>query len=269
MGAPVTGQSAGQDEGRRTVRVSIVTPLYNAERFVADTITSVRGQTVGDWEMLIVDDASSDKGPEIVARLAQADPRIRLITLAQNSGAAVARNTAIRACRGRYIAFVDADDLWHGEKLERQLAFMEETGAALSFTGYEKIDLEGKRIGEIRVPARVSYHDMLKSNYIGCLTAMFDTAQLGKVEMPLIRRRQDYGLWLDILKRTAFAHGLDESLAHYRVRSDSLTSNKLTSSKFTWQLYREHQGLSVPASAYYLANFLVRAVVRKYVSERG
>lgn len=164
--------------------------------------------------MIIVDDVSPDNSNKIIEEYCKKDSRIKLIKLKENSGPAVARN---RAIKGRYIAFLDADDLW---KPEKQINFMIEKNCALSYSAYETMSEEGKIIVP---PSKLSYKDILKTNYIGCLTAIYDTQ---KVYMPLIKKRQDYGLWLKILKETDFAYGLDESLATYRLMSNSVSSNK-------------------------------------------
>lgn len=234
--------------------ISIVTPAYNSEYSVANTVRSVLDQTLTDWEFLIVDDASSDGTAGIVRRFCQQDDRIRLLELAENSGAAVARNAGISAAQGRYIAFLDSDDLWLPEKLERQVAFMQEHGLAFSYTGYEMITEEGERTGIIhQAPASVSYADMLRYNRIGCLTAMYDTQLLGKVFMPELRKRQDYALWLKILRQTGMASGLPEVLALYRQREGSISSNKVDLIRYHWRLFREFERLSRTRSAYYLA----------------
>lgn len=233
--------------------VTVVTPVYNAAASLAETIQSVVQQSYPHWEMLLVDDCSTDDSVSIIERYSREDPRVRLIRLERNSGAAVARNTAIEAAKGRYIAFLDSDDLWLPEKLERQLGFMQETGHAFSYTGYQKIDAAGEPTGQcVTSPARLSYRQLLKSNRIGCLTAMYDTAQLGKVSMPLIRARQDYALWLKLLKRVEYGYGLDECLALYRVGPASVSSNKLKMVKYNWKLFREVERFSPLKALYYL-----------------
>lgn len=242
--------------------VSIVTPLHNAGAFISETIQSVQNQTYRDWEMIIVDDGSTDNSIDIVQSFIAEDPRIRLIPLYINAGAAVARNKAIEEARGRYIAFLDSDDRWFPVKLERQLAFMQAYDHPFTYAAYEKTDESGQRLESIGVPAKVRYKDLLKVCSIGCLTAMYDTHYFGKIYMPLIRKRQDLGLWLRLLKMTEYAHGLDEILAQYRVRTDSISSNKMSAAKFTWRLYRDIEVLNPIKASYYFAHYAARGFLR-------
>ena len=243
--------------------ISIVTPAYNAEDSIPNTIRSVLDQTLADWELLIVDDGSSDRTVGIVSLFCRQDSRIRLLELAENGGAAVARNAGIRQARGRYIAFLDSDDAWDPTKLESQLAFMQAREAALVFSAYRKVDEAGRALGVVGVPERAGYRDLLKTNYIGCLTAMYDTQRLGKVEMPLIRKRQDLALWLKIVKLTGEpAWGQPEVLATYTVRRGSVSADKQSAAAYQWRLYREVEALPLPASGYYFAQYAVRGLLR-------
>lgn len=242
--------------------VTTVTALYNSEAFVAETVRSVIAQTVSEWEMVIVDDASTDGSKNVVKELLKTDKRLRLICLENNAGSAVARNTAIEAARGRYIAFLDSDDQWHPSKLEKQITFMESNSCGFSHTYYEKVTESGERTEEIvKPPRRLSYVDMLKSNQVGCLSAVYDSGRLGKRYMPLIRKRQDYGLWLDLLKDEQYVHCLPESLALYRIRPGSISRNKLEMMRYNWELYRNVEGFSLPRTAYYLGWNIVRKVI--------
>jgi teichuronic acid biosynthesis glycosyltransferase TuaG len=226
--------------------VSIITPAWNSARFIGQAIGSVVAQTFRDWEMTIVDDCSVDDTCGIVEGFMKTDPRIRLIRLGKRSGPAVARNTAIEAASGRYIAFLDSDDMWLPEKLERQLRFMEERGCIFSYSSYKKMN-EGGNItsGPLKFPAETSYELLLRSNCIGCLTAVYDAGKIGKVYMPLIEKRQDYGLWLRILAMGHTARLLDECLAVYRVRPGSISNNKLKAAYYQWMIYRKLEGLSL------------------------
>lgn len=244
--------------------VSIITPSYDSEAFVGQMIESVLVQTYRNWELIIVDDCSPDASNSIIEQYSHIDSRIKLIKLEENSGAAVARNTAIEAARGRYIAFLDSDDVWKSSKLEAQIGFMQKNEFPFTFSKYDVIDEENNFVNSIGVPTKVSYYDLLKTNYIGCLTAIYDVNYFGKVLMPLIRRRQDYGLWLSLLKRTGYAYGLnDDSLAKYRLRSGSISSNKATTSVYTWRLYREVERLNIIKAVYYFSHYFIRAVLRK------
>lgn len=242
--------------------VSVITPLHNSAAYISETIESVLAQTYQAWELIIVDDVSTDQSVQIVEAFVERDARIKLIKLEENSGAAVARNTAIKAASGRYIAFLDSDDLWLPDKLDKQLAFMRMHGHPFTFSAYSRIDEQGQPLGLVGVPDKVSYRQMLKTSVIGCLTAMYDTAYFGKVYMPLIRKRQDYGLWLKLLKLVEHAHGLQKPLGLYRVRRDSISSNKLNTSTYNWRLYRDVENLSFLSSCYYFSHYAVRGVLR-------
>jgi glycosyltransferase involved in cell wall biosynthesis len=243
--------------------VSVVTPVWNAAATLPGTVASVRAQSLPDWELLLVDDASTDGSRELARALAAEDARIRPLARARNGGAAAARNDAIRAARGRLVAFLDADDRWHPEKLARQAAFMAAGGHALVYSAYRRVASDGTPLGTVRPPARVSRDELLKGNVIGCLTAVYDTAVFGKAEMPDLRRRQDYGLWLQLLRRVPFAHGLAEVLADYRVADGSLSGERLAAAKATWTLYRELEGLGRARAGFYLAHNLARAALKR------
>jgi len=233
--------------------ISIITPLYNSKKFIEETIESVLNQTYYNWEMIIVDDCSSDNGIEIVNHYKKQDNRIKLIKLKKNSGGAVARNTAIKEAKGRYIAFLDSDDLWHPKKLEKQIEFMQKNNYAFTFTKYQQMTEDSNLIDKfINVPEKISYRKALLINPIGCLTVIYDTQKVGKVYMPLIRKRQDYGLWLKILKKEGYGYGLNENLAYYRLRDNSISASKMNLVKYQWKLYREVENLSIVESTFYL-----------------
>lgn len=227
--------------------VTIVTPAYDSAATLGATLDSVRAQSFTDWECLVVDDGSTDATADIVRVAAQADPRIRLLDNAQAKGPAGARNTGIAAGQGRYIAFVDSDDLWLPHKLEAQLAFMHTTGAALSFSSYELFDGDGRRPSRVRIaPPSVDYEQLLDRNHIGCLTAMYDSAQVGRQTMPNLRMRQDWGLWLRIVRTSGRpALGMPEVTARLRLRRGSLSRNKLVAVWYNYRLLRDHEGLDV------------------------
>jgi glycosyltransferase involved in cell wall biosynthesis len=244
------------------VLVSIITPSYSSEEYIASTIDSVLAQSFFDWEMIVVDDCSPDNSNQLVEGYIAKDSRIKLIRLVENAGAAVARNTGIQAAQGRFIAFLDSDDRWLPEKLEKQLTFMRKYNIAFSYTAYEKLDSHGAVIAKVNIPSKVSYRDLLKVCSIGCLTAMYDTEKLGKLYMPLIRKRQDLGLWLRILKDIPYAYGVDEVLAQYQLRPDSISSNKFNAASYTWRLYRDVEKLSMPSAAYYFSHYAFNGVLR-------
>ncbi len=243
--------------------VTVVTPVWNAAGTLEEAVASMRAQTRGDWEMILIDDGSVDESRALAERLAAGDGRIRVIGWSANRGAAAARNAGIRAARGRYVAFLDADDLWHPAKLEVQIGYMERTGAVFTCAACRRVDAVGRPLGVVRVPVRVDYARLLRGNAIPCQTAAYDRLHYGAVEMPDLRRRQDYGLWLRLLRGGGEAHGLPEVLADYRVRPGSLSSNKLVAARATWAVYREAEGFGRLRSAWYLGHNLARGVLKR------
>ena len=243
--------------------ISIIMPNYNSAQFIEETIASIFAQSYENWELILVDDCSSDGSVKIIESLIADDNRIRLITLTENSGPAIARNRAIKEAKGRYIAFLDSDDLWTPDKLLKQISFMQENDAALSYTGYYRIEEEsGEIIDQIHVSKKVDYFELLKQNIIGCLTAIYDTRKIGKVYMPDIRKRQDFGLWLKILKRVPYAYSIDEPLAYYRVRTASVSSNKMIASKYNWELYRKVEKFPRHKAIYYFWWYTYRSILK-------
>lgn len=232
--------------------ISIITPNFNSEKFISQTINSAINQTYTNWEMIIVDDVSTDNSVAIITSFCKQDSRIKLHQLPKNSGAAIARNKAISLAKGNFIAFLDSDDLWLPKKLELQLDFMLNNNYALSYTSYEVIDENGILTNKtINCKEKLDYNRMLYSNEIGCLTAMYNKDVLGKIFMPNIRKRQDYGLWLKILKTEEYAFGLTKVLAQYRDRSKSMSDNKVEMLKWNWNLYKNVENLSYFRATYY------------------
>ena len=243
------------------MNVSCIIPAYNSAAYVREAIDSVCAQGRDDCEIIVVDDGSTDTTPQVLAPL-QAAGTIRYIRQ-ENAGPAAARNAGIRAARGRYLSFLDADDLWRPAKLEVQIGYMEATGAVFSFAALERIDVSGRVLGRISAPPRVDYARLLRGNVIPCQTAAFDRDHYGAVEMPDLPRRQDYGLWLMLLKGGGEAHGIDEVLASWRMRPGSLSANKLKAAVGTWRVYREVAGLGRGAAAARLAGNLARGVAKR------
>lgn len=248
-------------------KVSIIVPVYNAEKYIVDTIDSVRAQSYEDWELLLVLDGCVDASERVIRTYCEKtqDNRIRMIRQPHNMGAAHARNRGIKEAAGRYIAYLDADDLWHKDKLSKQLAFMEQQEAAFSFTGYEFADEYGKGLGKIvKVPPLMNYRDALKNTTIFTTTVIFDTDKVDKslLEMPIIKS-EDTALWWKVLRNGYQAYGLDENLALYRRAGRSLSSNKLEAIRRIWNLYRRAEGLSVLKSSYYFCFWAIRAVKRR------
>ncbi|WP_104516506.1 glycosyltransferase family 2 protein [Acinetobacter indicus] len=242
--------------------VSIITPSYNSVDFIQSTIHSIQNQSLDNWELIIVDDCSKDNSCKLIQEYVNSDTRIKLIRLTENSGAAVARNKGIENASGRFIAFLDSDDTWHPEKLEKQINFMLKNDYDFTFTHYHQVDENGKKIGDLSFPIKVNYYDLLKTCVIGCLTAMYDTKKIGKVYFPLIRKRQDFALWLKILKQVDYAYCLPEDLASYTVRSDSISANKWKAAQFNWKLYREIEKLNLISSIYYFSHYALRGILR-------
>jgi len=247
-----------------TPQVSVITPCHNAEKWIEAAIQSVLKQSFQDFEIIVVDDCSTDNSRNLVKSLINKDDRIKLIPLQKSSGASAARNTALNTAKGRYIAFLDADDIWFRNKLEAQITFMRQGKHALSFSAYEKINDQGRLIGELGVPERINYRTLLKTNVIGCLTAVYDSDYFGKIKMPLLERRHDFALWLNLLKQVDFAYGINTPLAQYRIHHNTLSSNKLTASLYTWKLFRQTEKLPFVSCIYYFSHYAIRGLLRLY-----
>ncbi|MGD6778614.1 teichuronic acid biosynthesis protein TuaG [Sutcliffiella horikoshii] len=244
--------------------VSIITPSYNAEKFIEETVKSVQDQSVTDWEMIIVDDCSSDSTRDILHRLAGLDSRIKVVLLKENGGAAVARNTALEHAKGRYIAFLDSDDQWKPNKLEKQLTFMKENNYAFTFTAYDLMNENGDLLNKtIGAPEKIDYKGLLKNTIIGCLTVILDKDQVGEVRMPNIRTRQDFALWLSVLREGHIAYGMSEPLSVYRLVEGSISSNKLKTAKRNWYVYREIEKLSLPYASWCFVNYAFYALKKR------
>lgn len=238
--------------------VSIITPMYNSEAYIEETIKSVIHQSYEKWEMLIIDDGSIDNSINIVKGYVKRDKRIKLIEKEKNQGAAIARNIGIKESIGRYIAFLDSDDLWMSTKLEDQIIFMTNNKTVLSYSSYEKIDEFGNHLKNINIiKTRPTYHDLLKSNHIGCLTAMIDLKLMNgeKPYMPNIKTRHDHGLWLSILLKGYKVIGNPKVLAKYRHRPGSISFSKVRSGYYQWKLYRHVEGINIFYSIYYMIHW--------------
>ncbi len=251
---------------KRQPLVSIVTPVYNAERFIEDTIRSVQDQSYQDWELILVDDVSSDKSVEIIKKEQAKDKRIKLVLNKKNSGAALSRNAGTKQAKGRYLAFLDADDLWDSQKLEKQVAFMQKNGHAFTYTDYEFADEAGVSTGRrVAVPASITYRQSLRNHIIWTSTVMIDLSQVPKsvASMPDVRRGQDAATWWQILRHVGVAHGINGVLSYYRRTNDSLSANKLKAMKRTWYLFTKVEKLGIVKSAYYFAWYGFNAVKKR------
>lgn len=243
--------------------VTVITPAYNSAKLIVDTLESVIAQTYQNWELIIADDCSTDDTCRIVDRYAVNDNRIKLIRRKWNAGPAVTRNRAISCGKGRYIAFLDADDTWYPDKLEKQIKFMQDKDIALSYTSYRRVHEDGRELGFMNAPDFVVYEDILSSNSIGCLTACYDVKKLGKVYMPNIAKRQDLGLWLKILKMVDRAYGIEECLADYYVGVATVSSNKFTAAKYQWRLYREVEKLPYLKALKHFVSYALNGIVKR------
>ena len=246
------------------IPVSIVIPVHNAARFIDDNVNSILAQQFTDYEVILLNDASTDSSLELISAYADRE-KFRIIDLKEPSGAAKARNAGIDAAKGRYIAFLDADDLWEPEKLEEQLKFMKEKDCAFGFTGYEFADENGVSVDRIvRIPPELNYSKALKNTTIFTSTVMFDTEKISKdlIHMPDVKS-EDTATWWKVLKNGYTAYGLNRPLTLYRRSSGTLSSNKASAVKRIWNLYRNVEGLNVFYSAWCFIFYAFHAVWRR------
>ena len=243
-------------------KISIIVPMYNAEKFIGKTIESVLAQTYQNWEMLIMNDVSTDNSLAIVSLYAKKDERIKIVNTEKNVGVVKGRNFLIDLASGKYIAFLDADDYWHNEKLEKQIKFMKEKNASISCTEYTRVKENEEKINDVIIKEEISYNDMLKNNYLGCLTVIYDAKKIGKRYFKELEKNEDYVLWLEIVKDVKTIYGLKENLAYYRVLDNSRSSNKVKTAKVRWEIYRKIEKLSLLKSIYYFLHYAIRAVLK-------
>ena len=239
--------------------VSIITPMYNGERFVGQTIDSVLSQTYPNWEMIVIDDGSKDKGPEVVNKYALIDSRIKLISQS-NAGSGAARNNGIKQANGQFIALLDADDTWNADFLEKQLQLMKDKGALLVYSSHTRIDeTSNECLQPFIVPEKITYSDLLKTCYISCLTGLYDTEKFGKVYLREDMRnlRDDYVYWLEIMKKVKVAYGNKEILANYRILGSSASRKKRKVIFPHFKVLYNVEKLGLVRSLYYLANWAV------------
>ena len=258
--------------GRRIMKdglVSIITPVYNAEEFIVQTIESVQAQTYSDWELLLIDACSTDSSAELIKSFTDNDNRIRYVKLNKNSGAAVTRNTGLAMAKGRYIAFLDSDDIWKAQKLEKQMELIKEKDIGFVFTSYRYVMQDGSPMSKVaRAPEKIDYNGLLKNTIIGCSTVLIDKKLIGDFRMANVRRGQDTATWLQLLKKTDYAYGIYDDLVWYRVVSGSLSDNKFTAIKRTWNTYRNVEHLSLPKAMYVFVFYAYNAVKKRLIRDK-
>ena len=245
--------------------VSIIIPVYNAEKFLKDTINTIKEQTYTNWEALFVNDCSKDNSSQIIKEESDKDNRIKLIELEKNSGAATARNFGIENAKGRYISFLDSDDLWKKEKLEKQIKFIKEKECAFSFTGYEFADEKGIGNGKVvKVPETMNYKQALKNTTIFTTTVIFDMKKINKEDIMFVKiKSEDTATWWKILKNNYLAYGFNENLSLYRRTQGTLSSDKLEGIRRIWHLYRKQEKLNIFYSFYNFCFYALNAVKRR------
>jgi teichuronic acid biosynthesis glycosyltransferase TuaG len=244
--------------------VSIITPTYNAEKFIRKTLESVQNQSYQNWEMILVDDASTDETVKIISDFAKTDNRIKLFQLPKNSGNGFARNVALEKATGKYIAYLDADDLWFPMKLEKQIQFLKENNLPFTFSFYDSIDEEGNNLNRrVEAPLNLTYHQLFFCNYVGNLTAIYDVDYFGKIVIEATQKRQDWRLWLTILKQIKETKPVPEPLAFYRIRKDSISSSKFKLIKHNFGVYRDFHGFNFVNSVLLMIRFLFTQLVIK------
>ncbi|PWB25288.1 glycosyltransferase family 2 protein [Flavobacterium sp. HTF] len=244
--------------------VSILIPTYNTEKFIRATLQSVQNQTFSNWEMILVDDASTDQTVAIIEQFAQNDNRIKLFRLEKNSGNGFARNIALEKASGKYIAYLDADDLWFPEKLEKQIRFLKTKNLPFTFSFYDCIDDDGNDLKRrVETPVPLTYNQLFFCNYVGNLTAIYDAEFFGKIKLESSQKRQDWRLWLTILKQIKTAEAIPESLAFYRIRKDSISSSKFKLIKHNFGVYREFHEYNLVFSVLLMMRFLFTQLIIK------
>ena len=244
--------------------VSIITPSFNSEKFIAETIESVQNQTYQNLEMIIVDDSSKDQTAAIIEQFVANDSRIQFFQLEKNSGAGIARELALSKAKGNYISFLDADDLWKPLKLEKQLQFLKENKLHFTFSFYDCIDEDGNVLNKrVEAPLNLSYRQLFFCNYIGNLTGIYEVNYFGKIAISTTRKRQDWMVWLTILKKVKTAKPVPESLAFYRIRNNSLSASKVDLLKHNFAVYTNFHGFNYVFSLFIMVGFLFTQLVIK------
>lgn len=247
--------------------VSVIVPVYNAENYMKETIDSILAQTYENIEIICIDDMSKDNSRDILEEYSSKYENIRTILLEKNGGVANARNVGISKAKGRFIAFLDSDDIWLPEKIEKQVGFMLENKYEFTFTGYRFMDAESKLLNTVVNAKKVlDYNTLLKHNAISCLTVVIDRKYVQDIYMPAIHH-EDYAAWLRILKQGHKAYGLNEMLAYYRTRQNSLSGNKLKAAGWTWNILRNEEKLGLFRSVYCFCNYAIVNVYKHFISK--
>ena len=243
--------------------VSVVTPTFNCGKYIGKTLESIINQTYNNLEVIVVDDCSMDNTCEVVNYYLKKDNRIKYFRLGENSGAAVARSIAIEKARGEFIAFLDSDDIWYRDKLEKQLEFMRTNNVAFTCTAYEQMDEHDNSLNKIITPpSRISYNRLLLDCPVGNSTVVYSVAKMGKFKVPNIRKRNDDALWLQMLKKEPCIYGINEVLARYRIRNNAISSNKLDLIKYHWFLYRKIEHLSIVRSLFHIVYWCLIKILK-------
>ena len=243
--------------------VSVIMPAYNAAPFIKEAISSVIAQTVTDWELLVIDDGSSDNTREIAAGFAQIDPRIQLVINEQNMGVAKTRNRGMDLCRGQYVALLDSDDYWRPQMLEKMLAREEETGADMIYCSYELVDEQGEKLcNDFVVPLTTFFEDSIVRNVISCSTVLMKREFTEKYHFPTNMYHEDIALWFSALRDGCMACGVPEVLAAYRQRANSRSAGKLTSARRRWAIYRKHLAMPIHQCIWAMARYGYYGVIK-------
>lgn len=245
--------------------VSIITPAYNAEKYISQTIESVIAQSYKNWEMIIINDNSKDNTLRIIKNYAKLDKRIKLVNLEKNFGAANAWNVAFKIAKGKYLSFLDSDDIWVESKLEEQINYMKKNNYSFTYTKYEWIDEQSKPYGKvIKIPKSINYKSLLKNTNIGLLTVIIDREKINISNVPIVYMDWDLWLWAQIMKKGEIAYGYDKTLAYYRIVSSSVSRNKKKAAMGVWNIYKNYLHIPFLKRVYYFICYAFNSVKRYY-----
>lgn len=247
--------------------VSIIIPVYNAEKYLYETIKTIKEQTYQNWEAIFVDDCSNDDSVNIIKKEQQKDKRINIYKLEKNGGnPSIPRNYGLNIAKGRFVCFIDADDLWDEDKLEKQVKFMKKNNIAFSYNSYEFANNLGEPTGKkVIAKEKLTYKECLKNNIISTITVMFDTTKINKelIKMPDFKYVEDTATWWKILRNGHTAYGIPNIFSYYRRDGKSQSSNKIRTLKALWKLYRKEEKLNVIYTIYYMSTKCINALLRR------